>query len=106
MSLRRKLGPSYTEYPARTIGDYLGDKLTKLVMSAICCAVWTGAYYILIGVLNFNRKNFIEGATEMSTVDLMKQEWSLWALLGSYILITILVFRSRVGEKNLVRKRR
>ncbi len=104
MSLRRQLGPVYTEYPAKQVGDYLGDKLFKLVATIICCALWTGVYYIIIGVVNFNRKNFVENAEEMTTGELFATETSLWVLVACYIVIMIIVFRSRIGEKT-VRKR-
>lgn len=105
MSLRRQLGPTYEDYPAKLVADYLGDKLFKVAMTAFCCAAWTGIYYIMIGVVNFNRKNFIADAKEMSTMELMKSEGGLWGLLGSYIIIMIIVFRSRIGEKTVRRKK-
>ncbi len=100
---RRHLGPVYTSYPAREIGNFFGDKLFKAVATVICCALWTGIYYILISVVNFNRKNFLEGASDMSAMELFRTEGSLWTLLGTYFIILIIVYRSRIGEKTVVK---
>lgn len=105
MNRRKHLGPVYETYPARELGEFLGDKLFKAVATVICWALWTGVYYILIGVVNFNRKNFLADAKEMSTSQLLQTEGSLWTLLGCYFVIMILVFRSRIGEKTVIRKR-
>ncbi len=105
MSKRRHLGPTYESYPARKIGDFLGDKLFKAVATVVCCALWTGVYYILVSVVNFNRRNFLENAKDMSTGELMRTEGGLWTLLGCYFIILIIVFRSRIGEKTVIRKR-
>ena len=105
MSRRKHLGPVYESYPARELGEYLGDKLFKAVATVICWLLWTGVYYILIGVVNFNRKNFLENAKEMSASQLMQTEGSLWTLLGCYFVIMIIVFRSRIGEKTVIRKK-
>ncbi len=106
MNRRRHLGSVYTTYPAQEAGNFLGDKVYKIVATVVCCGLWTGAYYILVGVVNFNKKNFMEGAAETSTAELFKSETSLWILLGSYVLIAILVFRSRMGAKVKVDRKR
>lgn len=103
MSKRRRLGPLYTSYPAKNVSEYLGDKLFKLVASIICCIIWTGAYYVLLGVVNFNRKNFLEGAREMTTAELFREPVSLWILGGFFVIIFIWVFRSRIGESTKVK---
>lgn len=101
---RRHLGSTYTSYPAQAAAEFLGDKLYKLIASIICCALWTGVYYIAIAVINFNRANFLQGAKEYSTQELFMTEGSLLALLGCYLVIVIFVFRSRMGEKVNVKK--
>ncbi len=103
MSKRRRLGPLYTTYPAKNVSEYLGDKVFKLIASIICCILWTGAYYILLAVVNFNRKNFMEGAREMTTAELFREPASLWVLGGFFVIIFIWVFKSRIGEKTKVK---
>lgn len=99
MNRRRHLGSVYTSYPAREWMEYMGDKVYKIIATVVCCALWTVCYRVLIGVVNFNRQNFLQGAKPMDSGEMFKSEASLWVLAGSYLVILFLVFRSRIGEK-------
>ena len=96
--LRRQLGPSYTTWPARIVGDYLGDKLYKVIMTIFCCALWTVFYFVIVCVVNFCRENFQEGAVEMSNYQCFRTDLSMWILLATYVIIFLIVLRSRRGE--------
>ena len=104
-NLRRHLGPGYTDYPAQRVGEYLGDKLFKLVMWIICCFLWSGAYYILISVVNFNRATFLENAKEMTTAELCMTPGSLAGFGFGCLILLFVVLRSRRGEKRINRNR-
>lgn len=104
-NLRRHLGPGYTDYPAKLIGEYLGDKLFKLVMWIVCCFLWAGAYYILISVVNFNRANFQQGAKEMTNAELFVTPGGLAGFGFGCLIILFIVLRARRGEKRISRRR-
>ncbi len=98
---RRKIGPVYTSYPAKKAAEFLGGKIFKALTSVFCCALWTGVYYIIIGIVNFNLQNASANRQNNtgSAAELFKHPASLAVLGGFYLIIVILVFRSRIGEK-------
>lgn len=104
-NLRRHLGPGYTDYPAKRIGEYLGDKLFKLVMWIICCLLWSGVYCIMLSVVNFNRATFLEGAKEMTLAELFLTPGALAGFGGGCLVVLFIVLRSRRGEKRISRNR-
>ncbi len=105
-NLRRHLGPGYTDYPAKRAGEYLGDKVFKLIMWVICCGLWAGAYCIGLHVFNFTRSNFSEGAKEMTVSEIFMRPASLGVYGFGCFIIFLMVMKSRRGEKRIVRHRR
>ena len=99
MSRRRQLGSVYTSFPAKTMSEWIGHNLFKIFASLVVCIVWTGVYYVLLGVINFNKNNFLAGAKETTVLELFRTETSKWALAISMIILVIWVFRSHIGEK-------
>lgn len=103
-NLRRHLGPGYTDYPAKRIGEYLGDKLFKLVMWIICCLLWSGVYYVMLSVVNFNRANFLENAKEMTSGELFMSPGGLLGFGAGCFILLFVVLRARRGEKRMIRR--
>lgn len=104
MSRRRQLGSVYTSFPAKTVSEWLGHNLFKLFASLVVCILWTGVYYVLLGVVNFNKNNFLAGARETTVLELFRTETSRWVLAITMLLLVIYVFRSHIGEK-VIRKK-
>lgn len=104
MSKRRQLGSVYTSFPAKTVSDWLGLHLFKLFASLIACILWTGVYYVLLGVVNFNKNNFLAGAKETTVLELFRTEVSKWVLAASMVVVVIYVFKSHIGEKVVHKK--
>ena len=104
-NLRRHLGPGYTEDPAKRIGEYLGDKIFKVIMWIVCCILWAGAYYIVISVVNFNRATFQEGAKEMTNAELYMTPGALTVYGAGCLVLLFIVHRARRGEKRIDRNR-
>ena len=100
---RRHLGPGYTDYPAKQLGEYLGDKLFKLVMWGICCLLWGGVHYILVSIVNFNRTNFLENARKMTNAELFVTPGSLCVFGVGCLILLFVVLRARRGEKRISR---
>ena len=98
MSKRKSIGPLYTMYPARIISDWLGDKIFKIVASIVCTLLWWGVYYVLLGVVNFNKNTFMEGAEQTTVAELYQTEGSMIFLGISSAIVCIFVFRSRIGS--------
>ena len=99
MSRRRQLGSVYTSFPAKTVSEWLGHNLFKVFASFVACILWTGVYYVLLGVVNFNKNNFLAGAKETTVLELFRTEASKWALAITMVILVIYVFRSHIGEK-------
>lgn len=99
MSRRRQLGSVYTTFPAKTVSEWLGHNLFKVFASLVACILWTGVYYVLLGVVNFNKNNFLAGAKETTVLELFRTEASKWVLAVTMVILVIYVFRSHIGEK-------
>jgi hypothetical protein len=106
MSKRKSIGPLYSPYPARTASHWLGDKVFKIVASIVCTLLWWGVYYVLLGVVNFNKNTFMEGATETTVMELFKSDTSMIALGITSAFVCIFVFRSRIGSRQTRKKGR
>jgi ribose/xylose/arabinose/galactoside ABC-type transport system permease subunit len=106
MSKRKTIGPVYASYPARDVGEWLGDKIYKIIASTVCMLLWWGVYYVLIGVVNFNRNNFVEDVEELNVEDLFKHDISLIVLGITSAFVWIYVFRTRIGDRQTRKKRR
>ncbi|MDD5697937.1 MAG: hypothetical protein PHH77_04910 [Victivallaceae bacterium] len=106
MSKRKSIGPTYASYPARNLGLWLGDKTFKVVASAVCLLLWWGVYWVLLGVVNFNKNTFMEGAKQTTVNELFKDDLSLLVLGISSVLVCVLVFRSRIGDRQTRKKKR
>ena len=106
MSKRKSIGSLYTSYPARTMSLWLGDKLFKIVVSIVCTLLWWGVYYVLLGVVNFNKNTFVEGAKETTVMELFKTDTNMIILGITSVFVCILVFRSRIGGSNNQKERR
>ena len=100
-NLRRHLGPGYTEYPAKRIAEFFGDKIFKVVMWIICCILWAGVYYIALAVVNMNRVNFMEGAKEMTNTELFFTTGGLSVYGAGCLILLYVVHVSRRGEKRI-----
>ena len=103
-NLRRHLGPGYTDYPAKRIAEFFGDKLFKIVMWIVCCILWSGVYYIAIAVVNMNRANFLEGATPKTNMELYLTPGSLWIFGAGCLILLYIVHKARRGEKRVRRQ--
>jgi uncharacterized membrane protein YuzA (DUF378 family) len=99
MSKRKSIGPVYASYPAREIGLWVGDKIFKVIASIVCTLLWWGAYWVLLGVVNFNKNNFLPGSKETTVNELFKTDISLIVLGITSAFVCIFVFRSRVGDR-------
>lgn len=106
MSKRKSIGPVYASYPARDLGVWLGDKAYKIVASIVCTLLWWGIYYVLLGVVNFNKNNFLAGAKETTVEELFKTDANLIVLGITSAFVCIYVFRSRIGDRQNRKKRR
>jgi hypothetical protein len=106
MSKRKSIGPLYTEYPARTISLWLGDKATKIIASIVSVLIWWGVYYVLLGVVNFNKNTFMEGATETTVAELFSTDTSKIVLGVTSVIICAFVFRTRIGDRQTRKKKR
>ena len=106
MSKRKSIGPSYTSYPARTISHWMGDKGFKIVASIVCTLIWWGVYYVLLGVVNFNKNTFMEGAQETTVAELFQTDTSKIVLGISSAIVCVFVFRTRIGDRQTRKKRR
>ncbi len=98
---RRHLGPGYTEYPAKRIAEFFGDKLFKLVMWLFCCALWSGVYYVIITVVNMCRTSFLEGAKSMTNAELYITPASLCVFGAGCFVLLVIVNKARRGEKKI-----
>lgn len=106
MSKRKSIGPLYAEYPAREISLWFGDKVTKIIASIVSVLLWWGAYYVLLGVVNFNKNTFMEGAKETTVNELFTTDTS-WIVLGiTSAFVCIFVFRTRIGNRQTRKKKR
>jgi len=105
MSKRKSIGPLYTSYPARTMSHWLGDKTFKVVASIVCTLLWWGAYYVLLGVVNFNKNTFLEGSKDTTVNELFKTEGSMIVLGITSVIVCIFVFRTRIGDRQTRKKR-
>lgn len=105
MSKRKSIGPLYTSYPARTMSLWMGDKVFKIVASIVCTLLWWGAYYVLLGVVNFNKNTFMEGAKETTVMELFKTDGSMIVLGITSAVVCIFVFRSRIGGRQTQKKK-
>lgn len=101
---RRHLGPGYTDYPAKRIGEFFGDKIFKVIMWLVCCILWSGVYYIAIAVVNMNRVNFMEGAKPMTNMELYMTPGGLGAFGAGCLILLYVVHKSRRGEKKVRRQ--
>jgi ABC-type multidrug transport system permease subunit len=99
MSKRRQLGSVYTTFPAKSLNEWLGRSIFKMVASLVICILWTGVYYVLLGVVNFNKNNFLAGAKQTTVDELFQTTASKWVLGIGMIVLIIYVFRSKIGEK-------
>ena len=104
MSKRKCIGPVYMSYPARDIGHWIGDKIFKIIASIACVFIWMGIHYVLLGVVNFNKNSFMEGATETSVEELFKTDGNLIVLGVISVGIVFWVFRSRIGSRRKRKK--
>ena len=103
-NMRRHLGPGYTEYPAKRLAVFLGDKLFNILMWLACCLLWSGVYYIIIAVVNMNRTNFLEGAQAMTNAELYVTPGSLSAFGVGCLILLFVVKKARRGEKKMQNK--
>jgi hypothetical protein len=105
MGRRKQLGSVYTSFPAKTLSGWAVHNLFKVFASLVACVLWTGVYYVLLGVVNFNKNNFLAGARETTVLELFRTEASKWTLAVSMVALVIYVFRSHIGEKVNRKKR-
>ncbi len=104
MSKRKSIGPPYTSYPARTVSLWLGDKAFKVVAAIACTLIWIGAYWVLLGVVNFNKNTFFEGAEQTTVNELFHSDASMTVLGITSVLVAIYGFRSRIGDSRTRKK--
>jgi len=104
MSKRKSIGPLYTSYPARSISLWMGDIGFKVVASIVCTLLWWGAYYVLLGVVNFNKNEFLEGATETTVAELFQTDASKIVLGITSVIVCVFVFRTRIGDRQTRKK--
>ncbi|MCP3968286.1 MAG: hypothetical protein GY750_15755 [Lentisphaerae bacterium] len=104
MAKRRHLGSVYTMYPAKSMGIWFGTKLYKLIASLVCCALFGGIYYVFIGIINFNKNNFLYDSPKTTTEQMFKSEISLWFLFLACLIIFIWIFRTKIGERQKAEK--
>ena len=106
MNKRKSIGPLYAMYPARAINHWMGDKAFKVIASIISVLLWWGVYYVLLGVVNFNKNTFLEGSTETTVNELFTSDTSMIVLGISSVIVCVYVFRTRVGDRQTRKKRR
>ena len=104
MSKRKTIGPVYASYPARDIGHWFGDKAFKIIAAIVCTCIWCGVYYVLLGVVNFNKNQFMEGAKETGVDELFKSDISLIVLGITSAVVCVWSFNSRIGDRSNKRK--
>ncbi|QSH41566.1 hypothetical protein P0136_07360 [Lentisphaerota bacterium ZTH] len=99
MARRRHLGSVYTMYPAKSLSIWFGTRLYKLIAAFVCCAVFAGIYYVFIGVVNFNKNNFLHDSPKTTAMEMFKSELSLWIFFLACAAIVFWIFRTRIGER-------
>jgi tetrahydromethanopterin S-methyltransferase subunit D len=104
MSKRKTIGPVYASYPARDIGLWFGDRAFKIIASIACTIIWCGVYYILLVVINFNKNTFLKGSKDTTVNELFRSDISMMVLGVTSIIISIFVFRTRIGNRQTVKK--
>ena len=102
-NLRRHIGPAFTTYPAKLVADSMGNICFKIVMTILCCLGWTLIHYALVGVVNFCRTHFQEHAIPMTTVECFQTDLSVGVLLLSYLVIFVIVLKSKIGRRTEVK---
>ena len=100
---RRHIGPAFTTYPAKLVADSIGNFCFKIVMTILCCLGWTLVHYALVGVVNFCREHFQDNAIPMTNTECFKTDFSIGVLLFSYVIILIIVLRSKIGRRTEVK---
>ena len=100
---RRHIGPAFTTYPAKLVADSIGNFCFKIVMTILCCLGWTVVHYALVGVVNFCREHFQENAIPMTNTECFKTDFSIGVLLFSYVIIFIIVLKSKIGRRTEVK---
>lgn len=96
---RRHIGPAFTTYPAKLVGDKIGNICFRIVMTVLCCMGWTLVHYALVGVVNFCRTNFQEKAIPMTNTECFKTDFSIGVLLFSYLVILYIVMKGNIGRR-------
>ena len=99
MSRRAHLGSVYMTYPAKTIGEWLRFKFFKLIAAIICCIIWSGIYYVFLGVVNFLKNQFLAGAQETTAWELFQTEASHWVLGITCFIVIYYSLTRKSGEK-------
>ncbi|MBQ4107193.1 MAG: hypothetical protein IJC73_06410 [Lentisphaeria bacterium] len=100
---RRHIGPAFTSYPAKRVGDSIGNFCFKVIMTILCCLGWTLVHYALVGVVNFCRTHFQEHAIPMTNAECFKTDFSIGVLLFSYLVILYIVMKSKIGRRSEVK---
>lgn len=93
MSKRRKLGSSYTEYPAIKVQRWTIGNVFKILATIAICLIWVGVYYVFVGIYNFLNINLL-GNPEQDVMKLFRSQTSFIIMCVGIVLITLYVFTS------------
>ncbi len=100
---RRHIGPAFTTYPAKLVADSIGNFCFKVVMTIVCCLGWTLIHFALVCVVNFCREHFQDHAAPMTNTECFKSDLSIGFLLLSFLIIFIIVLKSKIGRRTEVK---
>ena len=101
---RRHLGPGYTQYPAKRIATFLSEKSIRIVLWLLCCALWSGVYYVAIVIVNMNRNLFGGNAEPMTNSELYCTPISLGVFGAGCLILLRLVHKASRGERRTPQK--
>ena len=104
MSKRRKVGPTFTSYPAKRIQESGKDYMLKLFFFVVGSILWTGIFMVGCGVVSFMIHQFGKGGSPLdkpvSFEQVFNSNIATWVLIISYILLFIYIIRSNIDKKN------
>jgi hypothetical protein len=91
---RRKLGTVYEKSPAQLLRKWGADNLSKIVFTALGCAIWLCVLYGIVGIINFVGGNVAEAwEKDLPVAHLYNHPYLAPVKLIGAVLVGLYVFR-------------
>ncbi len=101
MSKRKHIGPAHSPYPAGTVSEHIGYYTFKVLSAIACTALWSGAYYVILGVVVvIAGGGNDESETGWSVEKLLQTTAGKWIWIIVSLIVFITVLRSKIGARN------